>query len=125
MGIRNQRPIQIREPGLMLGGAQVSPNDAASLLAGIRRQLDLVLEVAIGRLRRHVYAAAIHIVFPPVVDATQAALFIAAEKERGPPVGAMLLQQTDPAGAVPKRDEVFPQELDPNGRAVRLGQMRG
>jgi hypothetical protein len=66
------------------------------------------LEVTLGRFVRHVYAIALNVVLPAVVDATQAGLFVAAIKERCPTMRTMSAQNTDPAAGITKGDQVFP-----------------
>src|SRR5207247_706488 len=68
--------------------SHVGPDDAVALDTGIRFCLDLCLEIALGRLRRHIDALARDVELPAVIDAPQAVFLVAAKKERGAAMGA-------------------------------------
>src|SRR5712691_7510157 len=95
--LRHPAPLELGNAGLQLWRAHVGPDHAAALDAGVGRDPDPVLEVALRWLGRHVDAAAIEVVFPAVVDAAQSALLVAAKEERGAAVRAILLHQPDAA----------------------------
>src|ERR1700730_2877184 len=62
--------------------SHVRPDDAAALLTRVRSCLDLVSEIALGRLVGHVDARAVHIEFPAVVHTPQAGFLVATEEQR-------------------------------------------
>ena len=72
-----------------LAGAQVGPDHAVDVTAGIGPRPHLVLERALLRLVRHVDAAARDVPLPAVIRAAEAAFFIAPEEERSPAMGAV------------------------------------
>src|SRR5262249_60230874 len=82
-------------------------------------ELDLLAEARLDRLRRHVDALAGHVVFPAVIGATQAVIFVAAEPQRHPAVGAEFVHQADVARRIAERDQPRPQQLRPYGRGIR------
>ena len=84
--------------------------------------MDLVFEVALGRLGGHVDAIAVDVEFPTMVDAANAALFIAPEVERRATVRAVRLQDADLATGVAKRDQVLAEQTQAHRRTIRLGQ---
>ena len=67
-------------------------------------------------------AAAVDREFPAVIDAAQPALLVAPEPQGGAAMGAILVDEPDPALAVAKGDEVFAQEPHPHRRSVGLGE---
>ena len=67
----------------------------------------LVAKVAGSRLRRGFQDRPGHIVFPTMINAAQAAIFVAAKKQRRAPMGAMLAKQTDSAGGIAKGNQIF------------------
>src|SRR5437016_3513335 len=60
-----------RQLGQALAGPHVDPDEAAALASRVGANRDLVFEGALGRLARHVDAAAIGVVLPAMVDAAQ------------------------------------------------------
>ena len=82
---------------------------------------NFVFKRATRRFRRRVENVAAHVHFPAVVNAAQAALFVAAEEKRRAAVRTVLVEQTDPALAVAKGDEVFTEQAHADRRAVWLG----
>jgi hypothetical protein len=53
-----------------------------------------------------------------VIDATQAAFFVAPEKQRSAAMWTIFVEEPDPAAAVAERDEIFAQQ--PDGIEMRL-----
>ena len=100
--------------------SHVRPDDSARFRHRVRRRADLRLE-AVG-LVHLVHAPAVGIELPAVIDAAQAALFVAPEEQRGAAMRAEFVEETDAALRVAERDEVFAEELDADGRTVGLGQ---
>src|SRR5262252_4352629 len=66
----------------------------------------------------HVYAIARRIVFPAVIDAANAVLFIAPEKQRRAAMRAAVVHDPDPARAVAECDQPFAKQHQPQRRAV-------
>jgi FtsX-like permease family len=102
---------------------QVGPDDAAGFVHRVSAHPDLLAERR--RLARHVHAAAFGVEGPPVVDAADRLILVAAEIQRRPAVRAVLLHQPDPPGGVPEGNQVLPEQPDPGGRAARLGDLGG
>src|SRR6266478_7537238 len=77
------------------------------------------------RLRRHVDDVAFGVELPAVIEATQAALFVASERERGLAMGAGLPEQAELSVAVAERNELLAEELNPHRRTVGAGNLFG
>jgi hypothetical protein len=73
--------------------AHVCPYDTVALLARVRLNLHLVLEVAFGGLRRHIDAITVHVELPTVVYAPQAAFLVTTEEQAGPTVWAVVVDE--------------------------------
>src|SRR5262245_64918073 len=58
----------------------VGPDHTVDVAARIRTRTDLVLEVAVLGLVRHVDAAAAHVVLPAVIGASESALLVASDE---------------------------------------------
>jgi hypothetical protein len=56
-----------------------------------------------------------------MIDAAQAALFVAAVKQRSSPMGTVLVQKADPSLSVAKGDEVLAEKSHPHGRTIGIG----
>ncbi len=67
------------------------------------------------RLVRTLDDAAGHVHLPPVVDASKAVALGPGEQERGPPVGAKLVEEPDAAVLGAEGDVVLPEEPDRHG----------
>src|SRR5579863_6614954 len=93
--------------------AHIDPDDAIALGCQISLGVDLVLEMLALRNIRHVEAVAVDIVFPAVIDAANAILFVAAVKERGATMRAALIHHADAARAIAKGDELLAEQQDP------------
>src|SRR5713226_4087721 len=79
--LRQHVPFQVWERGRLGARPQVGPDDTVSLSAGVRPCLHLVLEVALGRLVRHVDAVTGDIELPAVIDAPQSGFLVASKKQ--------------------------------------------
>ena len=121
-----RRHVEVLELGhlrLELGWAHVGPDHSGALSAGVGLDLDLVLEVALGGLRRHVDAFTVHVELPAVVYATEAGLLVAAEKEAGSTVRAVVVDEADVAVGVAEGDEWLAQDGGALGRAVGFREL--
>ena len=107
----------------LLRRTHIGPDEAAQFAGRIRSQAHLVLELVFLRLVHLVDAAAIHGEFPAVINATQPALLIASEPQRGATVWTIFVEQPDPALAVAERDEILSQQPDARWRAIGLGDL--
>src|SRR5215472_7665369 len=107
MILRKRHPFIIGQKWDAFFGTHVGKNDARRFSARVGRVVNLVFERAAGRLRRSFQNSARHVVFPAVVDAPQAALFVAAIKQRRTSVRTMLSQEPDAALAIAEGDEIF------------------
>ena len=121
----DERPFHRGERRGRAARAHVRPDDAAALLTWIRDGSDLVLEIALGRLVRHVETAPGDVELPAVVDAAQAMLFVAPEEQRCAPVRAVQAQDARAAGAVAESDEVLAEDSEASGRTIGCGQFGG
>ena len=86
---------------------------------------DLFGQNGVVGLRRAVDDVAFDVDFPAVVEAAQAALLVAAQRERRAPVRAMLVQHADAAGGVAKRHQILAQQPHAHRRPVALGDLFG
>ena len=82
---------QIRQRRWHFAKAHVGPDHAVAFDAGISLCADLVLEVGLCRLGRHVNASPRHIELPAVVDASQAFFLVATEEQGCATVGTSVL----------------------------------
>ena len=117
--------LEVRQGRELRAGAHVGPDDAVALLAGVGRDLHLVLEVGLGGLGGHVDAVAADVVLPAVVDAADAGLLVATEEEAGAPVGAVVVDEADGAGGVAEGDEVLAEQADADGVGVGAWELAG
>ncbi len=125
VAVRHARPLELGHRLHVLLRAHVRPEDAAALPDGVRPQLDLVPEVAVRGLGRHVDALAVDVELPAVVGAAEAHLLVAPEEEVRVAVRAETVDQSDLPDAVPERDEPLTQQGDTDGHAVGFGDVFG
>src|SRR5262249_22938045 len=78
---RGSTPIGVARRGD--GWVPYKPRSGRRGELSVSRDVDLLFKVALGRFGRHVDAVAGDIKFPAVVDAADAALFVASEVEGG------------------------------------------
>src|SRR6266478_5154378 len=119
----NGGELPFRQRRLLLGRPHISPQHRPALHQGIGFELDLLAEATLARLRGNVDTLAGHVVFPAMIGAAQAGLFVTREPERNPAVGAELVDQSIPAFAVAEGKQPFGQELDAYGWAIILRQL--
>ena len=100
VGIR--RPLVVR--------SHVRPHDAGLFDGRVSRRLDLGTKIRLGRLVGHVDAVARGVELPAVVHAAQAALFVAAEEQRGAAMRAVLGHQANLTVGVAEADQVLTQQ---------------
>src|ERR1700688_3751123 len=106
---RNQRELPFGKLRLLIGRTHIGPQHAAAFEQRIRLKLDLFAVAAFAWLGWHVNALACVIIFPAVISAAQAALFIAAKPQRYASMGAKFVDQAEPALAVAKRYQALGQ----------------
>src|SRR6202171_1474159 len=111
--------------GRFVGGAHIGPQHLAALHQRVRGELDLLAEAAFGRLRGHLHALAVHVVFPAVIGAAQPALLVAAEPQRDAAMGAEFVDQAVFAVGIAERQESLGHDLAPDRRAIVLRQFLG
>ena len=121
--VRDAGPLELRQRVHVFLRAHIRPQHSAALLHRIRLELNLLLEVAVEGLGRHVHAGAIDVVLPAVVRAAQAVLLVATEEEVGVAVSAQPVDQSHLSRCVPERHETLPKQFDANGIAVRAGDV--
>jgi hypothetical protein len=125
--VDSHNAARITFTGVMLGhDAVLGAVDAACFFARDRAVfagpvLHLVHEAAGGRLRHHLRDLAAHVHLPAVVEAAQAAFFIAAIKQRDAPVRASLVHDADLALAVAEHHQLVTQHLGGHRIAIGLG----
>ncbi len=104
--------------------SHVGPDDAAGLARRISDVADHLAEVriALGRCLEHLAG---HVKLPAVIDAAQAALFVAAIDQRGATVRAEFVHQPDAALGIAEGDQGFAEKLDRDWRAIGLRQPLG
>ena len=110
-----------RKAVMLLARPHVGPDEPARLVRRVGVDAHLVLEVALGRLGRHVDAGAGRVELPAVVDAAQTCLLVASEEERGAAVGTGLREETDVAVGVAEGYEVLAQDAYAHRRASGSG----
>ena len=82
--------------------------------------LDLLDEAGFRRFGRHLEDVAVHIDFPAVVKAAQAAFLVAAVDQRRAAVRAEFIEDADPTVGIAEDDEVLAEEPDLDRSAVGL-----
>src|SRR5262245_17175697 len=118
MGFGHLRPGEIGQRRLQCRWSHVGPDNAADFHRWVGRGTNLILEMQFARLIHHVDTAALNVELPAVVDTAQATLFIAAKKQRYPPMRTVLLEKPDTTGRVTKGYQVFAQQLDAHRWAI-------
>ena len=83
--------------GCMSLGTQIDPDHAGRLTGWIGVGANAIFEDGLGRLVGHVQAGAVDVELPAVVDAAQAAVFVAAVNQRRLAVRTQRLQHADAA----------------------------
>src|SRR5207342_321786 len=76
-------------------------------------------------LRRTLDDVAFDVDLPAVVQAAQPAFLVAAERERGAAMRAMLVENAQTPGAVAKRHQLFAEQAEAHRRAVALDDFLG
>ena len=107
----------------LLSRPHKGPHDAAQLEGRVVLDVDLVGEAVFAGLVHLIDTVAVNVVFPAVVDAAQAALFVPAEPQRDAAVRAELVEQADPPLGVTEGNESFAEGLYSDWLSVRLCQL--
>src|SRR5262245_34165470 len=115
--LRHVENFELRQGRRLALRSHVDPDHAGALQHLIGLGLHLLLE-ARRRQTGHVEAVAGNIEFPTVIDAAQAALFVAAQKQRGAAVRAAMIHHADATGAVAKGDQLLAKQQQANRRTV-------
>src|SRR5262249_28162758 len=110
MILRECHPFVIWQKRHAFLGAHVGKDDAPSFSARVGGVANLLVERAAARLRRSFQNSAVDVVLPAMVDATQAAFFVAAKKQGGASVRTVLSQKPHTAHAIAKGDEIFTEK---------------
>ena len=92
--------------------AHIAPDDAGPFLNGVPRMTDFIFHFAVGRLQRHIDAAAAAVECPAMVGAGQPFRLDLCIFKRGAAVRALRADQID--GTIPsaKGDQIFSQHPD-------------
>ena len=99
----------------------IYPDGVAQLTHGVGVQADLVFEVTLGGLAGHVDTRTRGVELPAVVDAAQAAFFVAAEEQRRTPVRTKGADCANLAVGIAKDHQVFAEKSQARWIAVTLG----
>ena len=97
MCLGDLRPGEIGWRRLQRRWSHVGPDNAADFHGRVGRSTNLLLEMQFCGLVHHVDTAALNVELPAVVDTAQTTLFIAAKKQRDPPMRTVLLDKPDTA----------------------------
>jgi len=116
-------PGEFRQRRDLLGRTHIGPDEAAQFAGRISSYADLVLELVFLRLVHLVDTTAVDGEFPAVVNATQPALLVAPEPQRGAAMWTIFVEEPDPAVAVAERDEILAQQPDAHRRTVGPGDL--
>src|SRR6266508_4047494 len=92
---RRLRPGELGQRRLELRRPHVGPDEAAQLDRGVGLLADLVLEGELFWLVHHVHTATADVELPAVVDTPQPTLLVAAEEQRGAPMRAELVEESE------------------------------
>ena len=101
-----------------LAAAHIGEDQPAALDARVSWMANLVLVTAVRRLRRHLQAAAVHIIEPAVVEAAQPAVLDAPVTQVRAAVRAQEAKEAGPPGIVAKQHQVLAEEPRRHRRAV-------
>jgi hypothetical protein len=101
--------------------SHVGEDHPARLDTGISGMMDLVFQLATGRLRGGFKHVAFDVVLPAMIDAPQTGLFVATVKQRSPSMATVLVQQADSPLSVTKSDEVLAEKSNSYGRTIGIG----
>jgi hypothetical protein len=116
---RAEHRLERRQRWCYIAGTHIDVDQAAALGHLVRLSLDLLPEILVCRQIGHIEAVARDVVFPAVIDAAQAAFFIAAEEQRGAAVRAAVVEHADPPCAVAEGDQSLAQQHQ--GKRVAVG----
>ena len=116
VAVGQRAPFDLRRRRLLLLRPHIGPHDAGALDAWVSLDAHGLARL---RRRRHIDALAVARELQPVIGATNAVLFIAAEEQRGAAMRAELVDQANLAVGVTKRQELFAEDLNPHLRSVR------
>ena len=125
VGFRHGGPLEFGRGRHMFRRAHIGPDDAAEFQGGVGGGGHFGGEVAVGGLVHHIYALAVDVEFPAVIDAAESAFLVAAQPEGGQAVGAEFLQEADASLGVAESDQLLAQQLEAHGVAVRFRQFPG
>src|SRR5262245_24067193 len=123
--LRHLRPFKFGQRWNLFRRPHVGPDHSPDLCGWIRFQSNLVFEIRFRRFVWHIQAAAFGVVLPSMINAAQSTLFVAAQEERGSPMGAEFIDQPDSLLRVAKGHQFLPEQLDPIGRTTLLWQFTG
>ena len=118
--VLDEHRVEVRELGHPLRIAQVCEHEPLQLDGRIGPLEDLAPDGASGRLARRLQDGAVDVEVPAVVAAPDAALLDAPVLQRRPPVGAVAVQQSDAATAVPEHHEVLAEDAHGDREVAEL-----
>ncbi len=117
------RPIGRLELAELFLRTHIGPDEAAAFARRIGFLLALEFQPAAFGLAGLVQDVAFDVEFPAVIEAAQAALFIASEGERGAAVHAAFGEHAEPSLGIAEDDEVFAQHARADGRTIGRGDL--
>src|SRR5690606_11041738 len=123
LGVGGGRPRRRRELGHVILRAHVGPDHSAPFLDFISLVPDFLGHGAGGGLGHHFDDIAFDVHLPAVVQAAQAAFFVAAIHQRHAPVRTVFVHHADTPVGVAEHHQVFPQYPGLHGIAVVLADL--
>ena len=92
---RHLGPFIVGKQRHLVPRPEIGIDDAAGFMRGVSSVTQFFPEVAVAGLCWRIKYVAVHVVFPAVVDAAQAALFVAAVEKRGSAMRTTLAEQAN------------------------------
>jgi hypothetical protein len=123
--IRHRRESGCLEFAHLLGRAHVGPYEPAGLARWVGLVPDALGNEAVGGFGRHLDHIAVHVEFPAVIKAAQAAFLVAREDQRCAPVRAVLVEHADAPLAVAEHHEILAEQAHLDRCAIRFGHFLG
>src|SRR5258708_37273602 len=117
---RAEHRLERRQRWCHVALAHIDVDEAAPLRHLVSLRLDLFPEVLVCRQIGHIETIAGDVVFPAVINAAQAAFFVAAEEQRGAAMRAAVIEHADPPCAVAKGISRSPSSITRSGSPSAL-----
>src|SRR5205823_2428632 len=118
--LRQQGRLDLRQRRRFLALAHIDIDQAVALGDPIRLRLDVALEIRVVGDVRRIDAIALRVELPAVIEAAQAVLLVAPQKQRGAAVRTFVVHDPDPTRGVAERDQSLAEQHQPDRRAIAL-----